>query len=545
MAAPISAAPASRRPTISVLLLLLAASAFILATGNATFFSRAAIIFEGNPLGLTVFSAVGFSTILFSLALLAIPGLEKPVVAALLILASITAYYQDTLGATMDRDMIQNTFDSEWVQTKHLITADLLKHLFLTGILPALGVLLLRLRRPRTLWRKLGGWIGTTLGAFVLFLALLYSDFRTYSAVIHDHRDLHWSLQPGAPLAGTFSYAKMLLRARNVVLAPLGVDAQKGPRLKAAGKPVVTIVVAGETARAASFSLSGYARNTNPELSTRPIIYFSNVSSCGTATAVSLPCMFSNLTRGGYSYQAGISQENLMDVVMHAGVKVHWFDSDGGHLGVADRVPTTLLYQLDDPESCAKGECEDSIAFKPLRKMLAEATEDTVIILHQMGSHGPAYYLRYPPNFEPFAPACQSAAFGDCTPQEILNAYDNTIAYTDFFLASVIDMLAEQDNVITSLIYASDHGESLGEGGLYLHGAPYWLAPSEQTHIPMLMWFSESYKAAFSLDEACLRAKADAPLSHDNYFHTVLGMAGIETAVRQPALDITTGCIAP
>lgn len=535
----------SRRPTISVLILLLAAAAFMLATGNATFFARAATVFAGNPLGLTVFSAIGFSTILFSLALLSVPGLEKPVVAGLLILTAITSYYQDTLGATMDRDMIQNTFDSEWTQTKHLISSDLLKQLFLTGFLPALLVFWPRLRRPRGLWRKLALWVGTTIGAFALFLSLLYSDFRTYSAVIHDHRDLHWSLQPGAPLAGTFSYAKMRLRARNVVLAPYGTDATKGPRLRKAGKPVVTIVIAGETSRAASFSLQGYARPTNPELATRPITYFTNVSSCGTATAVSLPCMFSAFTRDTYSYQGGISQENLMDVVMHAGIKVHWFDNDGGHLGVADRVPTTLLYQMDDPESCAKGECEDSIAFKPLRKMLAETTEDTVIILHQMGSHGPAYYLRYPPDFEPFAPACQSAAFGDCTPQEIINAYDNTIAYTDFFLASVIDMLGAQDHLITSLIYASDHGESLGEGGLYLHGAPYWLAPSEQTHIPMLTWFSESYKTAFGLDQACIDAKAGDPLSHDNYFHTVLGMAGIETTVRQPALDFTATCRAP
>ena len=437
--------------------------------------------------------------------------------------------------------MVQNAFDSEWMQTRHLLTPDLIRHVALYGVLPAVVVLWLRLSAP-PLWRRLLVWLVTAAGAFALFLGLLFTDFKTYSAVVREHQELAWSLQPGAPLSGAFGFAKMIYRSRDIVLQPIGLDAHKSPALLQAGKPVVTIVVAGETSRAANFSLNGYGRNTNPELTARNVIYFTNVTSCGTATAVSLPCMFSLLTRDTYSYGAGRSQENLMDVLMRAGEKIHWFDANGGHLGVADRVPFTLLYQWDDPLSCAKGECEDSIAFKPLQAMLEAATEDTVIILHTMGSHGPAYYLRYPPDFEPFAPACQTATFGDCTNEEIVNAYDNTIAYTDKFLSSVIDLLAQQDNVIASMVYVSDHGESLGENGLYLHGAPYFLAPPEQTHVPMVMWFSDAYKAAFGLDEGCVRAKTADPFSHDNLFHTVLGMAGVETTIHQAPLDIIDDC---
>ncbi|MFM2366515.1 MAG: hypothetical protein RIR95_1123, partial [Pseudomonadota bacterium] len=264
--------------------------------------------------------------------------------------------------------------------------------------------------------------------------------------------------------------------------------------------------------------------------------------SCGTSTAVSMPCMFSNLTSEGYSYQAGRSNENLLDVLGHAKIKTIWLDNNTGDLGVAARTDSTNLTGSNDPVSCAKGECEDSIFLPELKKIADTMTTDTVVVLHQIGSHGPAYFLRYPPDFEPFKPACQFAEFAKCSGEEITNAYDNTIAYTDKFLGDVIDMLQGETKVITSMVYLSDHGESLGEGGLYLHGAPYFMAPSQQTHVPMAMWFSENYKTAFGLQEACLRGKTGLPLSQDNLFHTALAMAGVETSARNEELNLLNGC---
>jgi len=160
-----------------------------------------------------------------------------------------------------------------------------------------------------------------------------------------------------------------------------------------------------------------------------------------------------------------------------------------------------------------------------------------LIVLHQMGNHGPAYYKRYPKAFEQFTPTCKTNQVEQCTTEEIGNAYDNAILYTDYFLSKTIALLkANDEQYETALIYMADHGESLGEKGLYLHGIPYFMAPDEQTHVGALMWFGT--KAQKRIDTQTLRQKAGENYSHDNLFHTILGLTGIETAVYDKAKDI-------
>lgn len=359
-----------------------------------------------------------------------------------------------------------------------------------------------------------------------------------------EHKEVLASYQPGAAIGGAARYAKMMLKARDVVVAPLGRDAKKGPLISGAGKPVLTVVFVGETARAQNFGLNGYARDTTPELAERDIVNFTDVTSCGTSTAVSVPCMMSNLTRDGYSYDASIRQENMLDVLTHAGVDVLWWDNNTGDQGTAARIgPIRRMQAADDPAACASGECTDAVFLKPLEATLPQITRDTVIFLHMVGSHGPSYFLRYPPEAEVFAPACRTPEFADCTPEEIVNAYDNSIRFTDHVIASTIDLLAGQDGLATSVLFLSDHGESLGEDGLYLHAAPYFLAPETQTRVPMAMWFSDAYRDAFGLDLPCVAAKAHEPQSQDNLFHTVLGMMDVTTGVRSAALDLVGGCL--
>ncbi|MEZ5796097.1 MAG: sulfatase-like hydrolase/transferase [Paracoccaceae bacterium] len=302
------------------------------------------------------------------------------------------------------------------------------------------------------------------------------------------------------------------------------------------------VLVVGETGRSQSWSLDGYGRDTNPELARRDIVYFTEATSCGSATATSLPCMISALPQAEYSYEGGLASENLLDVLSHAGVHVEWWDNNTGSKAMAARIPSKFMSKEDDAAACAMGECTDAVFLPGLRHVAETMTEDTVIVLHQIGSHGPSYWLRYPPEDEVFQPACHSPELTSCSTEEIVNAYDNTIRYTDKFLAGVIDLLAESDRVAGAMYYVSDHGESLGENGLYLHGTPMFMAPAEQTSVPMVVWTSEGFRQGMGFDQGCLQARAAQPVSHDNLFSTVLGLMDIQTETREVALDLTAEC---
>lgn len=253
--------------------------------------------------------------------------------------------------------------------------------------------------------------------------------------------------------------------------------------------------------------------------------------------------MFSIYTRAEFSVYKANSIENLTDVMRHAGIQIAWWDNNTGSKGIADRISYENLSREKDERFCHDGECNDGILVERLRRHLDEITDDTVLILHQIGSHGPAYFLRYPPEFEKFKPACSTVQFADCTQQEIINAYDNTIVYTDHVLSQIIDLLkSRSDKFATSMLYISDHGESLGESGLYLHGLPYFIAPDTQTKVPFIAWFSDDFVKTMRLDLSCLVAKKEQSYSHDNLFHSILGIMDIKTAVYRQNLDIFASC---
>ena len=533
--------PPSTRPELAPVSLAVLVAGALLLGYNATFWAKGAEIFAGHPVKFLLLDLAILSLTCAFFALFAFRWTVRPFLAAMLILTAVTSYYMDTLGVIIDRDMIQNVATTTFTESKHLLTPGFALHVLLWGVLPAAALFLVRVRRQRWLVA-----VGAPVAMFALGLGLagglIMVNFKTYSAIARERKDLMGSYQPGAPLVGAVRYVKMMTRSASAEVAAIGTDAHRGRVTAAPHKPTLTILVAGETARAANFGLNGYARDTSPELAARGVINFPDVTSCGTATAVSLPCMFSRYTRDDYSYDKGVTTESLLDVLAHAGFAVEWWDNNTGSKGVADRVPTRSFTTTANAEFCPTGECTDGIFLGALDAFLPTVTQDTVLVLHMIGSHGPTYHLRYPPDFARFAPACGTAEFKDCTPEEIVNAYDNTILYTDHILAAIIDRLAAERGLATSLLYVSDHGESLGENGLYLHGAPYFMAPETQTHVPMVLWMSDTFETEMGHDAACLDAKSAAPTSHDALFHSVLGMLDVETEVRDPALDLFTGC---
>jgi lipid A ethanolaminephosphotransferase len=514
---------------------------FLFCSANTTFWSIAAGIFEGHAVSFAGYILAVFLLTVGAFSLFGFPWVVKPFLAFIMILSAVTSYYMDRLGVIIDRDMIQNVMVTTVAESRHLITFSFVAHVFAFGVVPACALLAVRIKPQRPL-RAVAVPVLTAVLSVSLAAGLLMADFKSYASILRERKDLMSSFQPGAPLVGAMRYAKMMSKTTNVTVASIGQDARKGPAYLAGDKPVLTLVVIGETARAQNFSLNGYGVDTNPRLAQLPVVNFTDVNSCGTATAVSLPCMFSGFGRDSYSYEKGIGTENVLDILSHAGLAVEWWDNNTGDKELAARITSRSFTQAQDPEFCGQGECIDGIFMQALRDYARTITSDTVLVLHQIGSHGPTYYLRYPPEFERFTPACHTAEFNTCTPAEITNAYDNTIAYTDEILAETIAVLNAEDGLATAMLYVSDHGESLGEAGLYLHGSPYFMAPAFQTKVPMILWMSDGFKDKFSLDAACLAQKRDDTLSHDVLFHSLLGMLDITTGEHDSALDIFATC---
>jgi lipid A ethanolaminephosphotransferase len=475
------------------------------------------------------------------LTLLAWGRTARYVLSALLIVSAAAGHFMSQYGILLDDEMVRNLFETDRAEAMELAGPRLLLDILLLGLLPALVIWRLapaRQKLPRLLLEKAAA-VGLTLVVLTVTVAPL---FKEYASLVRNHREIRYLLTPVNYLHSLYVLAADLTVAP-AYAEPIGEDAVKGQQWAGVKRPVVTVLVVGETARADHFSLGGYERETNPQLAAEDIVYFSDVSSCGTATRVSLPCMFSDLGRQAYSKGEAKRREGLLDVLNHAGIRTVWLDNNAGCKGVCDHSPTWTTAGLDIEGLCADGECFDAVLLDEMEEAIAGSTGDTVIVLHQNGSHGPAYYRRYPDEFRAFTPDCRFDDFGDCTRAEIVNSYDNTIYYTDWFLAQVIARLeAHTAQFDTAMLYVSDHGESLGEYGLYLHGTPYFVAPGAQTHVPMLLWTSTAYARDFHLDTACLRGRQAEPLSHDNLFHSMLGLLNVETASHDKELDLFARC---
>lgn len=469
------------------------------------------------------------------------PAIGKPLLGLLLIAASVAAYFSSAYGVVIDRTMITNVVETDARETRDLITAGLLGYVAVLGVLPLAFLLRIRIAFAsfvRELLRK-----ALVIAATLLAIgAIVFSFNERYASLFRNHSELRRMLTPINYVAAIQSYVKHRARPTGKVQT-VGGDARRSPNTTASKRRTLLVIVIGETARTANFSLGGYGRPTNPELAGRNVVFFSNVEACGTSTSISVPCLFSGMGRQDFSERKAAMREGLLDIIVRSGISVLWRDNNSGCKGVCDRVETEDMARLNVKDLCRDGECWDDVLVQGLQARLDRERKDLVILLHQKGSHGPAYYRRYPDSFQLFKPACQSSDLSRCSKEEIVNAYDNSILYTDHVLAQTIALLEKNSaRFDSSLIYVSDHGESLGEKGLYLHGLPYVLAPEEQKKVPMIFWASSAFQRRVGLREGCLEANRDRSYSHDNVFHSVLGLLNIQTEVYQAELDVFRPC---
>ena len=477
------------------------------------------------------------------LTLLAFRYVLKPVLILLFMSGAGVAYFMNQYGVLIDSGMFRNIAETNVAEVRDLLSFKFFAYILLLGVLPS--VLLWKAPIAYRAWhRELLGKLVVSASCVVALGAVALVNYQGLSSLLRNHHELRLMLTPSNIVGASFSYVSERVGTAARPFQAYGEDARRDAAWQRHERKSLTVLVVGESARAENFGVLGYARNTTPKLAQEQgLLAFTDVHSCGTETAVSVPCMFSGMGRKDYDARVAKNREGLLDILQRAGLAVQWRDNQSGCKGTCDRVQFIDVSNLKDPALCGDGECHDEILLQGLGELIDNLDKDTVLVLHQMGSHGPEYYKRYPAGAEPFTPVCRSNALDQCSQDEIVNAYDDTLAYTDSFLAKLIDTLrGHQDKVDTAMIYLSDHGESLGEYNLFLHGTPYAIAPEQQKHIPLLTWFSDNYKEDFGVDTDCLARLSDAPLSQDNLFHSMLGLLQVHTELYQQSLDMFAGC---
>lgn len=536
-----------RRPSLSRLSFLILFALYIALILNIAFYRQAfrllpvdslhnALVFASMPV-------VAFSVINIALTLTSFLRLDRLTISLFILVSAAAQYFIMSFGIIIDRSMVTNILDTTPAESFALLSPRMVVVLLLSGALMVLIAWWIKIKAPVSAWRSIiSRLVSIAVSALlIVFVALLF--YKDYASLFRNNKELVKSLSPSNSITAGLSWYSHH-RMDNLPLVRIGEDAQQRAQMQNGPRKNLTILIVGETSRAANFSLGGYAHDTNPRLKQDNVVYFPNTTSCGTATAISVPCMFSNMPRQNYDEELAHHQEGLLDIIQRAGIQVLWNENDGGCKGACDRVPHQDVTALNLPGLCIDGECQDEALFHQLEDYINNLQHDSVIVLHTIGSHGPTYYNRYPAAFRKFTPTCDTSQIQTCTQEQLVNTYDNTILYIDYIVDKAIKLLqSKQDKFTTSLVYLSDHGESLGEDGVYLHGLPYSIAPETQKHIPMLIWLSEDYQKRYGVDNQCLQKEAQQKnFSQDNLFSTMLGMTGVSTKEYRAQDDILTAC---
>lgn len=536
-----------RRPVMSRTVYLIIFALYVGLLLNLAFYRQVFTLLPVNSLhNWLVFLSmpvVAFSVMNILTTLASFLKLDRLVISLFILLSASAQYFIWTFGVVIDRAMITNILDTTPAESFALMSGKMVLTLGLSGVLMVAFAWWIKISKAKTVWRSIAVRLLNILVSALLIVLVAALFYKDYASVFRNNKELVKSLSPSNSIVAInswYAHNKM----DNLPLVKIGEDAVQKPEMHSGPRKNLTILVLGETSRAQNFSLGGYQRETNPRLKQDDVIYFANTTSCGTATAVSVPCMFSNMPRAHYDEELAHHQEGVLDILQRAGIRVLWNDNDGGCKGACDRVPHQNVTDLNLTGQCIEGECYDEVLFHNLESYIDTLQQDGIIVLHTIGSHGPTYYNRYPAEFRKFTPTCDTNEIQSCSQQQLTNTYDNTILYIDYVVDKAIKLLqSKQDKFTTSLVYLSDHGESLGEDGVYLHGLPWSIAPETQKHVPMLLWLSQDYQQRYGVSSQCLqqRAKTD-PYSQDNLFSTLLGLLGVDTHEYQATDDILTPC---
>lgn len=525
-----------REITLNALIIIVAL--YLVATANISFFEQVLNIYPMSHNVGFVLSITGllFGLLWLLLQLICYRETTKVVLIIMVVAAAICGYFTDTYGTIFDRDMLVNSLQTDQAEAMGLMAPSFIIRLLFLGILPA--IIISRVRLKRVPWRRALFQKSVTLILSLVLIAVCLLPFGDqYASFFRQHKQVRYYANPIAPVYSviklSMDYIDELRRPDTLILH--ATDAKRAVTSGTA-KPKLMVFVVGETVRADHVGLNGYNRDTMPLLAKQADVYsFKDAASCGTSTAYSLPCMFSYANRKDYEVDTAEYHENVLDTLHKQGVNVIWRDNNSSSKGVADRV-VFEDYKTSKLNPNCDIECRDIGMLDGFDKLVTlgitsdsapkEAPKDTLILLHQMGNHGPAYYKRYPKAFEEYKPVCMTNELSKCDAQSVINGYDNAIRYTDYFLNNVIETLKPyQQDYDVMMVYISDHGESLGEKNVYLHGLPYSIAPDAQTKVPVIIWSPMSN----NIDGNSLSAMTRQPVSHDFITPSLLRFFNITT----------------
>ncbi|ROS01713.1 lipid A ethanolaminephosphotransferase [Sinobacterium caligoides] len=535
-----------KKPTIkSVYLTALIALFFTLVLNYPLSFKLYHILTESGEMNVGIalaLAAVFFALFNLLFTLLSWPYIFKPFFVVLILLSAAAAYSMYFYGVVYDWRMIETMTETNSAEASSYLNSSFIFWLLVTGIVPSLLLSWVGIR-----YQSVFKELAYKLLSVTLSLVIIGGVYCFYAidvaAIARNNHTLDQDIVPYYFIKGASKYVNKRYLSTPPEFETIADDAVLHPT----EKPTLVVVVVGETARADHFPANGYERMTTPNMISNNMISLQNVASCGTLTAVSVPCMFSVMTRENQDEKKVRYQQNAVDILADAGVGVQWNENDEGCKGVCDRVPTWTATKENSSEFCQGPVCLDESLIAHFDRDVATVMKQRqagAIFIHTQGSHGPTYYQRYNEATRTFQPDCQRSDIQNCEHQALINNYDNTLVYTDYVVGKLLDKLKSyQQQYNVALMYVSDHGESLGENGMYLHGAPYFMAPKEQTHVPWMTWMSPSFYRDNHLDEACLRRHAETEsYSHDNWFHSILGLMNVSTKVYQPSMDFFAAC---
>ena len=441
------------------------------------------------------------NALIFYVILFIAPFIGKLLLVLLVNINGIAVYFIFTYGVIIDKTMIGNVLNTNYEESSSFFSFSLILYLILLGVIPS--ILFFKIKTVKV---KIRTFLLHTGSALFFVLIFIYINSSSWLWIDKNSKALGGLVMPWSYIVNTSRfYIHKNKENKQQILLP---DATIGNDEKS-----IAVLVIGESARSKNFSLYGYKKETNPLLSKIENVYSYKAESCATYTTGGVQCIL-EYKDGSESY------EILPNYLFRNDVEVIWRTTNWGE-------PTVKIdnYQRGgDLEKLCEGEgCGyDEILLSGLSTQLLESKKNKILlVLHTSTSHGPTYSKKYPPQFNKFTPVCENVELGKCTQEELINAYDNTIVYTDFILSSLIGKLKSLEEYNSAMFYVSDHGESLGEKNLYMHGIPASIAPMEQLEIPFIVWLSDDAKTL----------KNNEVLYQHNVFHSILDFLAIESPI--------------